>query len=363
MTCSEIFNFFCRTTSGAPVTREQFMTLLKCLEKIYIRGTYWESTKVSRLSEVALTMADADLENYGLYEDLAVEKCYCPAGYQGLSCEDCAPGYYRDPNGPHGGYCIPCQCNGHAKTCDYNTGICHDCLHSTTGDHCETCIEGFYGNATYGSPYDCMICACPMPIEGNNFATSCEVSEDGYQIHCECKPGYTGARCESCAAGFFGEPEKEGNFCVPCECSGNIDPNVPGSCDSVTGECLLCLNNTFGAACNLCAPGFYGDAIDLKDCQSCVCDQMGTEYCDSHVGTCHCLRNVVGDKCDRCDDDHYGFDSGLGCKSCDCGVASESTQCDDHTGDCRCMPGVTGRQCDRCQPGYWNYTSSGCLRK
>uniref|UniRef100_A0A1B0CH53 Netrin axonal chemotropic factor n=1 Tax=Lutzomyia longipalpis TaxID=7200 RepID=A0A1B0CH53_LUTLO len=350
-----------RTTSGAPVTREQFMTLLKCLEMIYIRGTYWDGTKVSRLSDVALTMADADLEHYNLYEDLAVEKCYCPAGYQGLSCEDCAPGYYRDPNGPHGGYCIPCQCNGHAKTCDYNTGVCHECLHSTTGDHCEMCIEGYYGNATYGTPYDCMICACPMPIEGNNFATSCEVSEDGYQIHCECKQGYTGARCESCAAGFFGEPEKEGHFCRPCECSGNIDPSMPGSCDSVNGECLLCLNNTFGSACNLCAPGFYGDAIDLKDCQSCICDQMGTEFCDSYVGTCHCLRNVIGDKCDRCADDHYGFDSGLGCKPCDCGVSSESTQCDDHTGDCRCKPGVTGRQCDRCLPGYWNYTAEGCL--
>lgn len=30
----------------------------------------------------------------------------------------------------------------------------------------------------------------------------------------------------------------------------------------------MCLNNTSGQACNLCAPGFYGDAIKLKDCQS-----------------------------------------------------------------------------------------------
>lgn len=124
---------------------------------------------------------------------------------------------------------------------------------------------------------------------------------------------------------------------------------------------MRCLNNTYGQACNLCAPGFYGDAIKLKDCQSCVCDSQGTEHCDSYVGTCHCHINVIGSKCDRCEEDHYGFTSGQGCQACDCAVASNSTQCDDLTGDCRCKPGVTGRQCDRCLPGYWNYTSEGCL--
>jgi laminin alpha 3/5 len=59
-----------------------------------------------------------------------------------------------------------------------------------------------------------------------------------------------------------------GDYCRPCECSGNINPDDPGSCDSVTGECLRCLNNTFGMACNLCAPGYFGDAVHLKDCQS-----------------------------------------------------------------------------------------------
>lgn len=350
-----------QTLSGSPVTREQFMTLLRDLKRIYIRASYWESTVLSQLSDVYLTMADYDTENYHLYNELAVEHCQCPAGYVGMSCEDCAPGYWRDPNGPHGGYCIPCQCNGHASTCDCNTGICDTCQHSTTGDHCEECIEGFYGNATNGTPHDCMICACPLPIESNNFATSCEVSEDGYKIHCECRPGYTGGTCESCAAGFYGNPRIEGQVCRPCECSGNIDPEQPGSCDSVTGECKLCLNNTAGEACNLCSPGFYGDAVLVKNCQSCICDQLGMDYCDNLIGTCHCKPNVIGEKCDRCEEDHFGFDSGHGCRACDCGVASDSTQCDDHTGECRCKPGVHGRQCDRCMPGFFNYTSEGCI--
>lgn len=82
---------------------------------------------------------------------------------------------------------------------------------------------------------------------------------------------------------------------------------MPGSCDSVSGECRLCLNNTFGTACNLCAPGFYGDAIRAKDCQSCICDDVGTRYCDNSNGVCVCLPNVEGEKCDRCAVDHFGF--------------------------------------------------------
>lgn len=58
-----------------------------------------------------------------------------------------------------------------------------------------------------------------------------------------------------------------GDFCKPCQCSGNIIPGEPGSCDTVTGDCLRCQNNTYGVACALCAPGFFGDAIQAKDCQ------------------------------------------------------------------------------------------------
>lgn len=179
------------------------------------------------------------------------------------------------------------------------------------------CVEGYYGNATYGTPYDCMICACPLPIDSNNFAFGCDVTPDGYSISCDCKPGYAGHKCQSCANGYYGRPEIEGEICKPCECSGNIDPSMPGACDSVTGECIHCLNNTFGTACNLCAPGFYGDAIVLKDCKTCICDTLGTDHCDPASGTCVCHQNVEGEKCDRCLDDHYGFETGYGCLPCD----------------------------------------------
>ncbi|KAL3275284.1 hypothetical protein HHI36_020052 [Cryptolaemus montrouzieri] len=350
---------------GVAAKREHIMEVLRDLKGIYIRAKYWTASVTSRLSKVSLDEAIS----YQFYNDNnrqdiqyanTVEECQCPPNYQGLSCEECAPGYYRIPLGPHGGYCVPCQCNGHSNECDVNTGICMNCTHHTVGDHCEKCEVGFHGNAKGGTPTDCLICACPLPIASNNFATSCDVSSDGEKISCECIDGYIGAKCDACASGFYGKPGQLGDYCKPCQCSGNINPEDPQSCDTVSGECLKCLNNTFGTACSLCAPGYFGDAIKLKDCQSCICDKLGTDHCNSHTGECVCKPNVEGEKCDRCKYEHFGFQSGKGCQACMCAEASESSQCDDNSGECKCKEGVAGRTCDRCAAGHWNYTADGC---
>ena len=199
-----------------------------------------------------------------------------------------------------------------------------------------------------------------MPFPANNFATGCEVNDEGNKISCDCLPGYYGARCESCSSGFYGNPESYGDYCKPCKCSGNIDTNEIDACDSRTGECLRCLNNTYGEACNLCRPGFFGDAVERKDCRTCSCKECGMEHCDSYNGQCYCRQNVVGEECDRCAENHYGYGTCDGCKACECGTASESSQCDEATGQCRCKPGVTGRRCDQCIQGYWNYGPDGC---
>ena len=44
----------------------------------------------------------------------------------------------------------------------------------------------------------------------SSFATGCLVSPDGDSISCDCKEGYFGARCQSCAAGYYGRPEVQG---------------------------------------------------------------------------------------------------------------------------------------------------------
>ncbi|GFT48977.1 laminin subunit alpha [Nephila pilipes] len=346
--------------SGREVTREQMMMVLVNLEALLIRGSYFQPVEEIKLSRVLM---DTATENYiaDAPQALRVEQCHCPPSYRGSSCEECAPGYYRSKTGPYLGYCVPCQCNGHAQTCDVNTGKCIGCQHNTIGDHCEQCEAGYHGDSTQGTPYDCLICACPLPIASNNFAESCEVSPSGQEISCVCKPGYYGARCEACAIGFYGSPEILGSTCQPCQCSGNIDPSRPGSCDSVTGQCILCLNNTFGSACELCAPGFYGDAVSIKDCRKCNCDECGTRECDHDTGECNCWPNVEGTRCDRCRENHWGFQSCGGCRPCNCGQASRREQCDLETGQCPCQPGAGGITCDLCEPGYWRYSAAGCI--
>ena len=51
--------------------------------------------------------------------------------------------------------------------------------------------------------------------------------------------------------------------CARCQCNVNVDPL---ECEPIEGSCLRCLFNTSGRQCEMCAPGFYGDAITAKNC-------------------------------------------------------------------------------------------------
>ncbi|XP_052597507.1 laminin subunit alpha-3 isoform X2 [Peromyscus californicus insignis] len=159
----------------------------------------------------------------------------------------CRPGYYRDNKSLPAGRCVPCNCNGHSNRCQDGSGMCINCQHSTAGDHCEHCKEGYYGNAIQGS---CRVCPCPHT---NSFATGCTV--DGGNVRCACKPGYTGAQCERCAPGYFGNPQKFGGSCQPCTCNSN---GQLGTCDPLTGDCVSQ------------EPKDGSPAEECDDCDSCV---------------------------------------------------------------------------------------------
>lgn len=163
-----------------------------------------------------------------------------------------------------------------------------------------------------------------------------------------------------CAAGHFGRPEVIGSTCQLCGCSGNIDFSDPTSCESTTGECLKCLHNTTGRSCEVCAAGYYGDAVQTKNCSKCSCNECGTQVCDHQSGDCRCKTNVVGKECNQCAADHWGFNSCSGCIQCNCKIGAIGTQCNDTNGQCKCRPGVTGLTCDRCEPGFWKYSQFGC---
>ncbi|CAD6197231.1 unnamed protein product [Caenorhabditis auriculariae] len=347
------------TTEGKPVTREDFMIILHSLTNITLKASYFEYPKSVSLHEFGLEVATENNQQSAV-RAVSVEQCQCPAPYTGPSCQLCAQGYYRvDSPGNVLGACVPCDCNGHSGTCDPDTGICTNCEHNTLGDHCEICEEGHYGDATTGSPYACMPCSCPF-APSNNFATGCEVSEEGVLQQCHCKPGYAGDRCDRCDSGHFGQPTQIGGSCEPCNCNGNNNLTDSRACHPITGDCHLCEKNTAGRHCEWCNNWFWGDAVTAKNCTECACNQCGSSVCDNRSGGCECKPNVEGETCDRCKPDYFGFLKCRGCEPCHCGQAAFSTQCNSENGQCSCRPGAAGQRCEHCEHGYWNYGEHGC---
>uniref|UniRef100_A0A3P8WN31 Heparan sulfate proteoglycan 2 n=1 Tax=Cynoglossus semilaevis TaxID=244447 RepID=A0A3P8WN31_CYNSE len=204
---------------GMPATREHLMMVLADLDDILIRASYSSEMRSSSISDVVMEVA---VPNYsGLAQALEVEQCRCPPGYQGLSCEDCAPGYTRTGGGLYLGHCELCECNGHSESCHPETGICTSCRHNTQGELCEQCAPGFFGDPTVGTPEDCQPCACPHTDPDNQFSPTCEsLGNGGYQCTA-CQPGYTGQYCERCAPGYVGNPQAR-EKCRPYDAAASL---------------------------------------------------------------------------------------------------------------------------------------------
>ncbi|KAM3603251.1 uncharacterized protein V6R79_019351 [Siganus canaliculatus] len=257
--------------------------------------------------------------------------------------------------------CLPCNCKGHADSCDDITGVCRNCRDHSTGDFCERCEDGYVLAPGSDRRHSCRPCACPLSVPSNNFALYCD--RGGSSLRCKCKDGYAGHFCERCAPGHYGNPMVIGGSCKRCDCNGNSDPNlIFNECHNVTGHCQHCWGNTAGASCERCAPGFYGDAITAKNCRECKCNKCGTSSCDDRTGVCHCKPGVTGRFCDQCEEGFSGFSSCQGCRRCECGPASVRSTCHPLTHSCPCRPGAGGRYCERCLPGFWDYSSSGCQK-
>uniref|UniRef100_A0A8C5L5G0 Basement membrane-specific heparan sulfate proteoglycan core protein n=1 Tax=Jaculus jaculus TaxID=51337 RepID=A0A8C5L5G0_JACJA len=158
-----------------------------------------------------------------------------------------------------------------------------------------------------------------VPRAASISAVSMEVAQPGPSggpralevEECRCPPGYIGLSCQDCAPGYTrtGSGLYLGH-CELCECNGHSD-----LCHPETGACSQCQHNAVGEFCELCAPGFYGDATagTPEDCQPCACPLTNPENMFSR--TCESL-GAGGYRCTACD------------------------------------PGYTGQYCEQCAPGY-----------
>ncbi|NXU56881.1 LAMC2 protein, partial [Turnix velox] len=265
----------------------EFRRLLGNLTALWIRATFGEYS-TGYIDNVTLVSARPGVGVSASW----VEHCQCPAGYRGQFCETCAPGYHRDAPalGPFS-TCVPCHCQG-GGICDPDTGECY------SGDenmgNSVSCSSGFYRDPQ--TPHSCKPCPCSN-------GQGCLVVPGSREVICDhCPLGATGDNCEYCADGYFGDP-RASQPCQPCQCNGNMEPNAVGNCDRQTGECLKCIYNTAGFYCDRCKDGFFGNPLapDPADkCKACSCNSVGAEplKCGAD-GSCICKPGFEGPNCEE----------------------------------------------------------------
>ncbi|XP_008118175.2 laminin subunit alpha-1 isoform X1 [Anolis carolinensis] len=260
------------SVSDESVSHSDFMSVLSNVEYILIKASYGQGLQQSRISNISMEIA-VRADDAPFISDTAhhIEKCLCPTGYAGLSCQGCAPGYYREKHASadsKSSSCVPCQCNNHTDFCDPETGKCLDCQDNTVGDHCSLCAPGFYGKVI-GSVNDCSLCACPRTSPGS-FSSTC-VLQGVNDFHCNaCITGYEGQYCERCSPTYFGDPKAPGGSCQQCQCNPN--GSVHNTCDHISGQCV-CKQGVTGWLCDECEPRHI--LVD-NECISCDDDCTGS---------------------------------------------------------------------------------------
>ncbi|XP_031767395.2 laminin subunit gamma-1 [Galleria mellonella] len=179
---------------------------------------------------------------------------------------------------------------------------------------------------------------------------------------CTCPGAYVGDYCEECAPGYKHEPANGGPYstCIPCDCNGHAH-----ICDTATGFCI-CKHNTTGSNCELCAKGFYGNAIagTPDDCKVCPCpkDSGCIQLMDMSIVCTDCPTGYAGPRCEVCADGHFGdptgqFGPSKECEECQCNGNVDPNavgNCNRTTGEClKCIYNTAGAHCDKCLSGYF----------
>ncbi|XP_016076620.1 PREDICTED: usherin [Miniopterus natalensis] len=298
---------------------------------------------------------------------------------EGLHCERCLPLYNDKPFRPgdpaHAFACRPCRCNGHARSCHYDSsvdpspaehlagggGVCDGCEHNTTGRNCELCKDYFFRpvGADPSAVDVCKPCDCD-PVGTRNGSLLC----DRMGGQCDCKRRVSGRRCHQCHDGFYNLQEADPDGCSPCKCntSGTVDGDI--TCHPNSGQCK-CKANVTGLRCDHCDIGFkFLRSLNGDGCEPCRCHLYGSlsKLCNPLSGQCECRKEARGLQCDTCREHFYGLDA-TGCKACDCDPAGSlpGTVCDAGTGQCHCKPNVGGRQCKECLEGHFSLQQNNSL--
>ncbi|RXM29918.1 Stabilin-2 [Acipenser ruthenus] len=184
------------------------------------------------------------------------------------------------------------KCRIVQRQLEFSGGIAHgiDCMLTppSVGGRCDT-LDAVDLMGDCGPCYK--VPPCPTGSKPQKTTKNCvysllfKKSFDGCQQVCsvviwrsKCCPGYFGVDCQACPGG----PES------PCNSHGKCDEGKEGR-----GECT-CNTGFHGVACELCAPGRYG-----QNCQVCNCTEHGAcDEGDKGTGTCFCEKGWTGPLCE-----------------------------------------------------------------
>ncbi|NXW12281.1 LAMB4 protein, partial [Circaetus pectoralis] len=203
----------------------------------------------------------------------------CLHNTHGANCQFCKPGYFGSALDQS---CQRCTCNpagvcpavcpggDAACLCDPATGAC-PCLPNVVGMTCNQCASGYWDLA---SGKGCQICDCDPKNSQSNLCNQARkflcFLEPGGWCQCPCKLGYSGRCCDECEENYFGNPQ---THCISCKC--NPEGTSQPKCDKATGACN-CRAGVTGRFCDQCGRGFEKDFPSCRQCHLCF-DQWDTE--------------------------------------------------------------------------------------
>lgn len=284
-------------------------------------------------------------------------QCACSEGYAGTICDRCDTGW-QDADGD--GICkracstAGLQCG--QGYCSSETGVVHcNCAAGYTGDSCEKCATGFQDKNLDG------ICKPTCAKAKLKCTTNGACSDESGTAQCECKNGYAGVKCTSCATGY--QDKNSDGVCEPACVVGQCGH---GSCMDTTGEAVCsCAKGYQGAKCLVCAAGYQdkdGNGECLPDCSQANLGCLNGACSDlSGTAKCACDLGYAGNACMGCAVGYQDKDGNGVCQPGCTETTCTKGLCSDASGIavCTCPVGYTGPNCATCAVGYQDVDGDG----